>query len=57
MPHSVMLVIVSTHKLGTKHSNGTTASCPYTNLNGGFPIKCLHVVLYSHNTAGIFKSQ
>ena len=44
-----MLVIVVVHKLGTKNSNGMTAFCPYTNLNGVFPINILHVVLYVHN--------
>jgi hypothetical protein len=52
-----MFVIVATRRLGTKNSNGTTASCPYTNLNGVFPVNFLHVVMYAHNTAGIFKSQ
>jgi hypothetical protein len=57
VPHFVMLVIVATCRLGTKNSNGTIASCPYTNLNGVFLVKFLHVVLYAHNIVGIFKSQ
>jgi hypothetical protein len=52
-----MLVIVAMHRLGTKNSNGTIASFPYTNLNGVCPINFLHVVLYSHRIVGIFKSQ
>jgi hypothetical protein len=50
-----MLVIAATHRLGTKNSNGTTFSFPYTNLNGVCPVKILHVVLYAHSTVGIFK--
>jgi hypothetical protein len=57
MPLSVMLVIVYVRRLGTINSNRTTASCSYPNLNGVCPIKLLHVVLYAHNTTGIFKSQ
>jgi hypothetical protein len=50
-----MLVIAATRRLGTRNSNGTTASCPYTNLNGVCPVNFLHVVLYAHSTAGIFQ--
>jgi hypothetical protein len=52
-----MFVISATHRLGTNNSNGTTASFPYTNLNGVCPVNFLHVVLYAHSTAGIFESQ
>jgi hypothetical protein len=52
-----MSVIVATRRLGTRNSNGTTASFPYTNLNGVCPVNFLHVVLYAHSIAGIFKSQ
>jgi hypothetical protein len=52
-----MFVIVATRRLGTKNSNGTTAPCPYTNKNGVYPVKFLHVVLYAHSTDGIFESQ
>jgi hypothetical protein len=57
MPIFVMLVIAATHIMGTENSNGTTASCPYTNMNGVCPVNFLHVVLYAHSTTGIFKSQ
>jgi hypothetical protein len=50
-------VIAITRRLGTKNSNGIIASFPYTNLNGVCSVNLLHVVLYAHNTAGIFKSQ
>jgi hypothetical protein len=52
-----MLVIVATGRLGSKTSNRTIASYPYTNLNGVFPVNVLHVVLYAHSIVGIFKSQ
>jgi hypothetical protein len=52
-----MLMIFAMRKLGTKNCNGTTTSCPYTNLNGVCPEMFLHVVLYAYNTSGIFKSQ
>jgi hypothetical protein len=39
------------------NSIGITTSCPYVNLNGVCPVNFLLVVLYSHNTVGIFKSQ
>jgi len=57
MSLSVMLVVVTMHRMGTINSNGTTASCPYTNMNGVCPVYFLHVVLYAHITIGIFKSQ
>jgi hypothetical protein len=52
-----MLVIAATRILGTINYNVTTASYPYTNMNGVCPVKLLHVVLYAHSTVGIFKSQ
>jgi hypothetical protein len=57
MPRSFMLVIVATWRPGTKNYNGTNDYCPYTNLNGVCPVNFLHVVMYAHNTIGIFKSQ
>jgi hypothetical protein len=57
VPLSVVFVIVATRRLGTQNSNGTTASYPYTNLNGVCLVKLFHVVLYAHITVGIFKSQ
>ena len=50
-------VIAITRRLGTKNSNGIIASFPYTNMNVVCSVNLLHVVLYTHNTAGIFKSQ
>jgi hypothetical protein len=57
VPRFVILVIVATRRLGTKNSNGTTTSCPYTNMNSVCLVNFLHVVLYAHNIVGIFKSQ
>jgi len=57
MPHYVMCVIIAMCRLGTKNSNGTTDSCRYTNMNGVCPVNFLHVVVYSHNTAGTLRSQ
>jgi hypothetical protein len=54
---SVILVIAAMRKMGTINSDGTTASCPYTNMNGVCHVKLLHVVLHAHNTTSIFKSQ
>jgi hypothetical protein len=34
MPHSIMFVISAMRRLGTKNSNATTNSYPYTNMNG-----------------------
>jgi len=53
---SVMFLIDATRGLVTKKYNATTASCPYTNLNGVYHVKCFHVVLYAHSIVGIFKS-
>ena len=54
---SAMLVASAMHRVGTMYSIGMIASCPYTNLNGVFPVSLLQVVRYAHITGGIFKSQ
>jgi hypothetical protein len=48
-----MFVVAATNRLGTKNSNGTTTSCPYTNINGVCLVNFLHVVLYAQNIVGI----
>ena len=55
-PSSIMFVIAATRRLGTRNYNGTNASCPYTSLNGVFPVNSLHVVSYAQIIAHIFKS-
>jgi hypothetical protein len=52
-----MLVIAAMSRLGTINSDGTIASCPYTNVNGVCPVKFLQLVLYAHSTTRFFKSQ
>jgi hypothetical protein len=53
---SVSSVIATIHRLGTMNSISITTSFPYVNLNGVCPVNFLLVVLYAHNTAGIFNS-
>ena len=52
-----MSVNVAILKMGTIYSIGMSTSCPYTKQKGIFPINFFHVVLYSHNTTWIHKSQ
>lgn len=54
---SAMPVIIAIRKLGTMYSMGMTASLPYTNWKGFWPVNFLHVVQYAHSTAGMGKSQ
>ena len=54
---SSMPIMVAMRRLGTMYSIGMTASFPYNNLNGIFPINLLQVVRYAQNNVGIFKSQ
>jgi hypothetical protein len=49
--------ITAMNKIDTINSIGITSSFPYTNLKGVWPVKFFLVVLYSHNNAGILKSQ
>jgi len=57
VPLSVICLISATHRLGTQTLNGTTTSCPYTNLNSVRHVNFLHVVLYAHSNVGIFTFQ
>ena len=50
-------VATAMRRLGMMYSIGITASFPYTNLNGVFPINLLKVVRYADITKGIFKCQ